>query len=118
MSSVRQKLSRMHEEHVIEMLGGHHSKASGNQWHDAADGKHGKYDEFSFGWDCKCALPGTKSISITRDDLTKITEQARGRRPAMPLRWYDSERGHVAFDFILVQLDDFAEMRSLIVEES
>lgn len=97
------------------MLGGHQSKSSGNQWHDAADGKHKAHDEFSFAWDCKCVLPATKSISISRADLDKITEQARGRRPAMPLRYYTSERGDFAHDFIVIRLQDFVELRERIV---
>lgn len=111
---VRHRLSRLHEVDVAELLGGHRSKASGSQWNDAADGKHDKYDEFSFAWDCKCVLPGTKSLSISRGDLDKITEQARGRRPAMPLRFYTSERGHYDLDFIVIKLEDFVELRERI----
>lgn len=109
--SLRHKLSRLHEADVHALLGGHSSKSSGNQWHDAADGKHGAYDEFALGWDCKCALPGTERISISREDLDKITEQARGRIPGMPLRWYSSERGQVEHDFILVPLSHYNELR-------
>jgi hypothetical protein len=107
----RQRLSRQHELDVATLLDGDQSKASGNQWHDAADGKHDRYEEFAFAWDCKCVLPTTKSMSVSREDLAKLIEQSRGRRPAMPIRFYDSERGHVAFDFIIIQLTDFAELR-------
>ena len=112
----RLRLSRQHEADVHDLLGGHRSKSSGNQWHDAADGKHNpREEEFAFAWDCKCVLPGTKSLSISRADLLKITEQARGRRPAMPLRYYDSLRGQFALDFITIRLQDFAEMRERII---
>lgn len=112
-NDVRLRLSRKHEDDVAELLGGHHSKSSGNQWHDAADGKHGRYDDLSFAWDCKCVLPGTKSITVTRDDIAKITEQARGRKPSLPMRFYESERGLFLppFDLILIRLQDFAELR-------
>lgn len=111
----RLKLSRQHEDDVAELLDGHQSKSSGNQWHDAADGKHDRYEEFGFAWDCKCVLPTTKSISISRDDLDKLIEQARGRRPGMPVRFYKSERGQVEHDFILIRLHDFAEMRERLL---
>lgn len=112
----RTRLSRLHETEVAELLGGHQSKSSGNQWHDAADGKHKAHDEFAFAWDCKCVLPGTNSISISRADWLKITEQARGRRPAMPLRFYTSERGHYPYDLdlIVIRFNDFLEMRERI----
>lgn len=100
---------------MAELLEGHLSKSSGNQWHDAADGKHKAHEEFSFAWDCKCVLPGTKSLSISRDDLEKITEQARGRRPMMPLRYYTSERGDFDLDFVVIRLHDVAEMLARVV---
>lgn len=110
----RTRLSRLHEADVAELLGGHRSKSSGNQWNDSGDGKLRKHDEFSFGWDCKCVLPGTKTISIGREDWFKITEQSRGRRPMLPLRFYTSERGEFDLDLIVIRLHDFAEMRERI----
>lgn len=108
-------LSRLHEQDIHELLGGHNSKSSGNQWHDAADGKHSRYDdEFAFAWDCKCVLPGTKSLSISRDDLHKLVAQAHGNRPMMPLRFYASERGAIEFDLVVIKLQDFAEMKERI----
>lgn len=110
-------LSRKHEDDVHALLGGHNSKSSGNQWHDPADGKLSRYEEeFAFAWDCKCVMPGTKSLSISRDDLTKLTQQAHGNRPMMPLRFYSSERGHIDHDFVAVKLHDFVEMRDRIIE--
>lgn len=107
--------SRKHEEFVHALLGGHNSKSSGNQWHDAADGRHSRYEEeFAFAWDCKLALPGTKSISISRADWRKIREQARGNRPMMPLRFLSSERGDIEFDLVVVNLHDHAEMKERI----
>jgi hypothetical protein len=93
----------------------HKSKSSGNQWHDATDGKHHAYDEFAFAGDCKCVLPGTKSLSISRVDLAKITQQAHGRNPMLPLRFYSSLRGDIEFDFVAVRLHDFAELREFAV---
>src|SRR4051794_3164394 len=110
----RLKLSRLHESDVAELLGGHRSKSSGNQWHDAADGKHGHYDDFAFAWDCKCVLPTTQSIRITRAELAKITTQAAGRRPLVPVRFYASERGQIAYDMALVRIHDLAELRERI----
>lgn len=115
-NDIKLKLSRRHEEDVHELLGGHASKSSGNQWHDAADGKHDIYEQLAFGWDCKCVMPTTKSLSISRDDLTKITEQARGRKPTLPIRFYETERGGVEHDWIALRLDDFGELFALAQE--
>ena len=108
--NVRTRLSRQHEDAVVAAIGGHQSKSSGNQWNDAADGRHDRYDEFAFAWDCKCVLPTTKSLSISREDLAKITEQARGRRPMLPLRFYASERGAVEHDWVAIKFEDFKEL--------
>lgn len=115
-SDIKLKLSRKHEQDIHALIGGHSTKSSGNQWHDAADGKTNPYEELSVAWDCKAAMPGTKSMSTTRDDLIKIQEQARGRKFAMPMRWYETERGAVEFDMMLIPLEDYLELRALAEE--
>lgn len=113
--SLIKKLSALHEADVAQAFSGHASRGSGNQWHDQADGHTSRYAlEFSFAWDCKCAMPGTKSIGISREMIEKIEEQAHGERPALPLRWYETERGKVSHDWIAVRTDDFYEMRDRI----
>lgn len=110
---IKHRLSRQHEEDIHELLGGHSSKSSGNQWHDAADGKHDAYEELAFAWDCKCVMPWTKSLSISRTDISKIAEQGRGRKPMLPIRFYATERGAVEHDLIAIRTDDFGELISL-----
>jgi hypothetical protein len=113
---VKFRLSRQHEADLHDRLGGHISKSSGNQWHDPADGRHDPYDELSFAWDGKCALPQTQSMSFSRKDLAKIREQARGRKPMMAFRFYDTERGQVAEDWALIQIDELDELMALAKE--
>lgn len=105
------KLADQHEVDVAELLGGRKTKSSGNQWNDPADGRTDRRDvEFAFAWDCKAAMPETKSVSVTREMLNKIIEQAGGERPAIPLRFYDTWRGEVDHDWVVIRLDDLAEM--------
>lgn len=110
MSTIK-KLADRHEEDVAEWFDGRKSKSSGNQRNDRADGRQNHYDvEFAFSWDCKAAMPGTKSISVTRDMLDKIEEQAGFERPMIPLRFYDNERGGVAHDWAAIKMDDLIEL--------
>ena len=113
---LKHRLSRQHEADLHELLGGHATKSSGNQWHDAADGKHDSYEELAFAWDGKCAMPWTKSMSFSRADLDKITEQARGRKPMMSFRFYDTERGGFTHDFSMIANDDLGELIALAHE--
>lgn len=115
-TSIKHKLSRKHEADIAEALGGVQSKSSGNQWHDQTDGRTHPYDRFSMAWDCKAAMPGTKSITITREDLAKVREQSHGQTPLMPMRWYLSERGHVEFDMVLVPAAFLAELLEIARE--
>lgn len=109
--SLVHKLSRKHEDDLHELLGGHQSKSSGNQWADQGDGRLGRYqNRFGWCWDAKCALPQTKSISVTRDMADKITHQAHGDRPLLPLRFYADERGGVEHDLVVMRLSDLVEL--------
>lgn len=111
--SVISRLANLHEEFIASVLRGRKTKASGSQWNDPGDGRHNRHNHltpFAFGWDCKCAMPGTKSISITRDMLDKIIEQAGGERPMIPLRFYATERGAVQYDWLAMPVSDLVEM--------
>lgn len=118
MSDVK-RLADQHERYVAEMLGARQSRSSGNQWHDQADGRLSRYDnQFAWAFDCKCALPQTKSISISREMWAKLEEQAHGERPMLPLRWYTSLRGDVWRDLVVVSLHDFLEMSHAVERSS
>jgi hypothetical protein len=109
--SVTGDLSHKHEVDIAEAFNGRISKASGSQWNGPADGRHSRYKtSVAFAWDCKAAMPGTKSISVTRAMLDKIEEQALGERPMIPLRFYSSERGAIEHDWIALKKDDLQEL--------
>jgi hypothetical protein len=115
--SLVKKLADKHESDVHEWMGGHQARSSGNQWADQGDGHTSRYEQlFSFAWDCKCAMPQTKSISVTREMVDKITAQAHGERIALPFRFYDSERGGIEHDLIVLKMADFLEMMETIDE--
>jgi hypothetical protein len=115
---VIKKLADLHEEDVHRSLGGHRAKSSGNQWNDQGDGHTSRYgSRFGWCWDCKCAMPQTKSISITRDMVEKISAQAHGERPILPLRFYSTERGKVEHDLVVLRMDDFVELLEVATGE-
>lgn len=115
--STTKQLADLHETDVVELIGGRKTKSSGNQWNDPGDGRHDhRTEEFAFAWDCKAAMPGTKSVSITREMLGKIVEQAAAERPAIPIRFYETWRGDVTHDWIAIRIDDYAEMLQALRE--
>jgi hypothetical protein len=104
------RMGELHELHVAEVLGGRRARGSGNQWDDPGDGRHDHTkDMFAFAWDCKSTTG--LSITITDKIIDKITDQAGGERPAIPLRWYGNQAlTLVDQDWIAVRLDDFEEL--------
>lgn len=105
----RMKMADKHEARVAEVLRGRRTKGSGSQWTDQGDGRNDHTEElFAFGWDCKATL--AKSHTVTTEMLDKLEEQAQGERPALPLRWYADETLKKSRDWILVRLDDLAEL--------
>jgi hypothetical protein len=104
------RMGELHEEHLAEINGGRKSRSSGNQWHDAADGRNSRDDPFNFAWDGKSTLG--KGINVTLDMIAKIREQAGGERPEIGLRWYGSgDLTQVTEDWIAVPDVDFEEMK-------
>jgi hypothetical protein len=104
------RMGEIHEEHLAEINGGRKSRSSGNQWHDAGDGRNSRDDPFNFCWDGKSTLG--KGITVTLDMIAKIREQAGGERPQIGLRWYGSgDLTQVTEDWIAVRDVDFEEMK-------
>jgi len=104
------RMGELHEEHLAEINGGRKSKSSGNQWHDAGDGRNHRDDPFNFCWDGKATLG--KGLTVTLDMIAKIREQAGGERPEIGLRWYRTgDLTQVAEDWIAVPDVDFEEMK-------
>jgi hypothetical protein len=109
-SATTARMGELHEEHLAEINGGRKSRSSGNQWHDAGDGRNHRDDPFNFCWDGKSTLG--KGITITLDMIAKIREQAGGERPEIGLRWYKTgDLTQVAEDWISVPDVDFEEMK-------
>lgn len=107
--SLNSRMGRVHEEFLVKILGGRKTKASGSQWTDQMDGRHGRHlQEFAFAWDGKSTL--AKSIGVTRAMWEKAKEQAGGERPMLPLRFYNTEKLDVGLDLVVIDLNDFAEM--------
>lgn len=107
--SLNKKMGDAHEERMAEALGGRKTKGSGNQWHNQADGRHSHYeDEVAFAWDGKSTRG--KSLSVKLDDLDKIEEQSHGERPAMGYCFYGNDRLTEYRDFMLIRLEDLAEL--------
>jgi hypothetical protein len=104
------KMGELHEIYLAELNGGRKSRGSGSQAHDKADGRNEHMTTpFAFAWDGKSTCG--KSIPVTREMLVKITEEAHGERPQLGLRFYANERlDRIAFDWVAVRADDFAEL--------
>lgn len=109
-SATTARMGELHEEHLAEINGGRKSRSSGNQWHDAGDGRNHRDDPFNFCWDGKSTLG--KGITITLDMIAKIRDQAGGERPEIGLRWYKTgDLTQVAEDWIATRDVDFEEMK-------
>lgn len=113
--SLAKKMGDKHEEDLAERLGGRKTRGSGNQPANPADGRHDRYnDPYAFAWDGKSTRG--KSITITRDMIEKIEEQAHGERPMLALRWYDSDRLAIGHDWVALKLDDLEELLAAAAE--
>ena len=109
---------RGHEEYVQRLLGLDSTICSGNQFHDPGDGvdrSHPEDNSFALIIDAKCT--STKSFSVKSDFLREWREKAMmlGKRFAMPIRFEDLVTDRKD-DYILLPLDDFAELISLAKE--
>ena len=110
MTLTTRKMSSRHEEDLVDLLGGQRTRNSGAVWSDQADGHQTGMDQFwKFTWDGKSTLG--KSVSVTRDMLAKLREQARGLEPMLPMRWYANDRlTEVSEDWIAIEAETFAQV--------
>ncbi len=107
--SLNYRMGLDHELHVVSLLGGRKTKASGSQWNDQMDGRHNRMAlRFAWAWDCKATL--SKSLSVSRTMWAKAVQQAGAERPLLPLRFYGNERLDVVLDLVVLSLDDFTEL--------
>jgi len=104
-----QQMGDKHEEYLAQVNGGARNRASGSQWAHQADGLNNHDDPFAFRWDGKSTLG--KSISVTREMLAKIRDQAHGERPQIGLRFYGNPNlDDVDEDWIAVPGQDWEEV--------
>lgn len=103
------KMGDKHEEHAAEVYGGRMTPGSGNQWNRPTDGRISRYEHtMAFARDCKSTR--ARSMTIKRDDLDKLQEQAQPERPMMPIRFYDDDRLRSYEDWLLLTEDDGLEL--------
>lgn len=106
---IRRRMSKLHEEHVAELLHARVSPGSGNQWNKPADGRmDSNVDEFAFAWDCKATRAASASVSL--ETWNKIKRQANSERPMVPIRFYLTDRLDQFVDLAVISLDDAVEM--------
>lgn len=116
MSLTTRQMSDKHEDDIAFWFGGRKTRGSGNQWRDPSDGRQNRrVRRFSFAWDGKSTR--AKTITIKREDLDKLKEQAVFDRPMMPIRFYDDDRLRSFEDWVLVRVDDLIELTEAAEDE-
>ena len=101
-----------HEEYVQNLLNLDSTICSGNKFYDPGDGvdrSHPSENSFALIVDAKCTT--AKSFSVKSEFLREWKEKAAmlGKRFAMPIR-FESPLSAEKHDYILLTLDDFAEL--------
>lgn len=111
---------RAHEEYVQKLLGLDSTICSGNKFYDPGDGvdrSHPSENSFALMVDAKCTT--AKSFSIKRDFLREWSEKSAmfGKRFAMPIRFEGLMDSDQKEDYILLSLNDFAELIHLVKDQ-
>lgn len=107
---------RGHEEYVQKLLGLDSTICSGNKFYDPGDGvdrSHPDENPFALIIDAKCTA--AKSFSIKAELLREwmLSAAMLGKRFAMPIRFENPLEYDGNEDYILMGLDDFAELLEL-----
>ena len=105
-----------HEEYVQKLLGLDSTICSGNKFHDPGDGvdrSHPSQNSFALIVDAKCTT--AKSFSVKSEFLKEWEEKAAmlGKRFAMPIRFESITDLNSRQDYVLLSLNDFAELLEL-----
>jgi hypothetical protein len=109
--SLNHDMGEAHEKFLADLLGGHQTRGSGNQWQNPADGRTSRmHVPFAFAWDGKSTMHKSSTVSLAMWD--KIREQAGGERPMLALRFYcdENQKLDVLRDLVVVDAHDFAEL--------
>jgi hypothetical protein len=80
------EMGSKHEQYLAGLFGGAKTRASGSKWFDQGDVRNSHDEPFAFCVDGKSTLG--KSITVTREMIAKIRQEAQGESPAFGLRWY------------------------------
>jgi hypothetical protein len=101
-----------HERDVARLLGLDQTTSSGNRFHDpgdVVDRSHSLNNDFAIIADCKCTekLSATVKLIVLNEWRERAAEM--GKRFIMPLRFWPRGANRPS-DFVLVPLDDFAEL--------
>ncbi len=108
-----------HEKDIQELLGLDSTICSGNKHYDpgdAVDNRHPRETLFPLVADCKYTDHVSKSIRLAELQQWSRKAQEFGKRFIMPIRfWPRGQQG--PHDYVLLSLDDFAELLSLIPED-
>ncbi len=107
--SLAKKMGDKHDAHIAEVYGLRQTRGSGNQYRDQTDARgHRMAEAVAFAMDGKSTR--ARSISIKLDDLEKVTEQAYGERPGLPIRFYGNDRLTEFVDWVVLREDDLLEL--------
>lgn len=102
-------MSKLHEDEVATHLTTRANPGSGNQWAKTTDGRNDRRKlPFAFAFDCKATMAASTTINL--EMLHKLTQQAYGERPLLPIRFYTNDRLTSYEDWVVLTLDDFVEM--------
>lgn len=111
----RTRMGQLHESFAAEALGGRPTRGSGNQWSDPNDTRDNHHvTPFALSVQCKSTL--SASHAVTREILSKLTEEAGGELPCLALRWYPNERlDHLAIgdDWAMLRAADLSEVLAM-----
>lgn len=109
MGLTTRKMSDAHEKHLAEVFNGRQTRGSGNQFVEQTDVRQSHREKaVAFAMDGKSTR--ARSITIKRDDLDKLREQAHGERPMLPIRFYSDDRLRIFEDWDLLREDDMLEL--------
>lgn len=106
-------MSALHEEYIAKLFGGQQHPGSGNQDRNQGDGRRSGHC-FGIGWVWDCKATVGKSISISLDQIEKITEQAGMDKPLIPIRIYENDRLTHCVDLVAMRPDDLREILELL----
>ena len=103
------EMSDSHEKFLAELFDARTTPGSGSGFANQADVRNDDRRQYhAFAVDGKSSFG--KSISITREMIDKIIEQAHNERPALAFRFYLDETMRNTVDWVAIAAEDFWEL--------